>query len=221
MRILSTPNPAARAVRVVGVLVVLALLLLSLLSPGQGSTPVLIVILAVYVFGFVAVTSHLAPVPAVAIAIGSLTGVAATALVTALFIAHPPAPSSDGWALALVALTAVVAGAVTARRHNPPSAVVVAALLAAVIVALLVPMIVSVLATVGPESWVPRMTSHALTPAARLAERRDLAGDDYLRTFLDGDVLALTLGVVSLWLRRWSRRPAEPAGPARTIELTR
>jgi hypothetical protein len=78
---------------------------------------------------------------------------------------------------------------------------------------------VALLASVGPESWVPRMTSHALTPAARLAERRQLAAEDYLPTLLIGDLLAVVLGIVVLQLRTWRRRPAAPAGPALPIEL--
>jgi hypothetical protein len=64
------------------------------------------------------------------------------------------------------------------------------------------------------------MVSHALTPAAWLGERRQLAGEPYLSVLLVGVVSALALGILAL--RRRPVRTAPPAmqaEPPRQIEL--
>jgi hypothetical protein len=73
----------------------------------------------------------------------------------------------------------------------------------------------------GPERWVPPMESHALTPAARLAERRSLAGEPYLFVLLLGAALALILGVLALRTRRRARtaQPLRHLGRPGQIEL--
>jgi hypothetical protein len=111
----------------------------------------------------------------------------------------------------------VAAGAVAARPGAfRPWDTVFSGLLAAVVAALLICVVVVVMARFGPPRWVPPMVSHALTPAARLAERRDLAGEPYLPALTVGIVLAITLGVLAL---RRARPPVTPTGEPRQIEL--
>ena len=93
--------------------------------------------------------------------------------------------------------------------------------LAGVIAALLLGPAVVAMAQFGPESWVPQMASHALTPAARLAERRHLTGEPYLLVLLLGAVLSLILGILALNVRKWAgtTRPMQPVDGPRQIEL--
>jgi hypothetical protein len=115
----------------------------------------------------------------------------------------------------------VAAGVVAARVGGwRRREMVVSGLLAVVVAALLICVVVVVMAQFGPESWVPLRVSHALTPAARLAERRQLAGEPYLPVLLVGVVLALTLGLSAVrYGRVRTRPPAPPAGEPRQIEL--
>ena len=64
------------------------------------------------------------------------------------------------------------------------------------------------------------MVAHALTPAARLAERRHLAGEPYLSVLMAGLVVAMTLGVLALRRGRLRTMPSvPPTGASRQIEL--
>jgi hypothetical protein len=173
-----------------------------LAGASRNEAPFVIALFGVFIFGFVAVTRRRVPVAPGAITAGGIVGVLAALVPAVAFMLRPPVPASTGWAF--VALAAAMAAAVAVsglrggfRFFNA----VLSGLLAAVVAALLIAPVVGTMAQFGPESWVPRMESHALTPAARLAERRDVAGEPYLLVLLFGAVLAVLLGVLALRTR--------------------
>jgi ABC-type uncharacterized transport system permease subunit len=140
---------------------------------------------------------------------------------------RPPVPASIGWAFVVVAAAmataAVVTAAVVTARRGGPRLVepVLSGLLAAVVAALVIEPVVATMLRFGPDSWVPRMTSYALTPAAQLAERRHLSAEPYLLVSLLGAALALMLGVLALRTRGRVRTipPDRPVDRPRHIEL--
>ncbi len=206
-----------------GCLVVGALVVSTLITtPTPIAGLFVVAFFGVFAFGFTAVTGRSAAVAAVAIAAGGCVGVLAAVVPGLVFMLWPPVPRSVGWAFAVVVAACVVAAGVVAARLGGFRLwdTVFSVLLTAVVAALLIWLVMVVMVQFGPERWVPRIGSAALTPAARLDERRQLAGEPYLRVLLVGSVLALTLGVLAL--RRGRVRTASPVTPAdrpRQIEL--
>jgi len=195
-----------------------------LVQTPRDATGVLFVIafFGVFVFAFTAVTRASAPVAPRAVAAGGIVGVVAGLGPAIVFMLWPPVPVSSGWAFAMVAAAGLGAAGLGARlgRLRLVDAVL-AGLLAAVIAALLIGSVVMLMLQFGPEGWVPPMVSPALTPAARLGERRDLAGEPYLLVLLLGALLALLLGVLTLRARRRVRAasPVASVDGSRYIEL--
>ncbi len=218
-----------RIVRYGGCLAAVALAVWSILDTTKPTVVeglVTVAFFGVFAFGFTAVTGRSVAVTAVALAIGGGVGVLAAVLPGLVFMLRPPVPRSGGWVFAVVAAACVAAAAgvltagVAGRRGRIRwRDTMFSGLLAAVVAALLTCSVVVVMARYGPERWVPRMVSHAITPAERLAERRQLAGEPYLPVLLVGMVLALTLGVLALRRGRVRARPVTPAGAPQQIEL--
>ncbi len=208
----STP---AWIVRFGGCLVVGALAVSTLITtPTLVEGLFAVAFFGVFAFGFTAVTGRSAAVAAVAIAAGGSVGVLAAVVPGLVFMLWPPVPRPGGWAFAVVVAACVVAAGVVAARLGGFRLwdTVFSVLLTAVVAALLIWLVMVVMVQFGPERWVPRIGSAALTPAARLDERRQLAGEPYLRVLLVGSVLALTLGVLAL--RRGRVRTTPPVTPA-------
>jgi hypothetical protein len=209
-------NRPARVLVVGGCLLAGAAYAEFLIKALRDGAPFVVAIFGLYIFAFVAVTRASVPVPSATIAVGGLAGLTAVLVPAVVLMLRSPVPRSSAWALVVVGAALVAPAVVTPlRRRARPVDAVVSGLLSGVIAALLIGPVVTAMAQFGPESWVPRMVSHALTPAARLAERRDLAGEPYLLISLLGAVLALVLGVLALSLRE----PARRAPAVRTIEM--
>jgi hypothetical protein len=211
------PHWPARILRVCGVLVP-ALWAAGELVRSSDGAPFVIALFATFGFAFAAVTARSMPVTPRAITTGAVVGVSAALAPALLLVIWPPVPATGDWAFGVVAIAAVVAARLGDLRAVDRT---ISGLLAATISAFLIMPVLAVMAKVGPESWVPRTLSHALTPAARLAERRDLAAEPYLAVLLIGAVLAVLLGAL-VTRTRGGTRVAPPArlvdGP-RPIEL--
>jgi hypothetical protein len=215
-------NTPAWIVRGAGCLVVGALVVYTLITMSGLDALLSVAFFGVFAFGFTAVTGRSAAVAAVALAAGGSVGVLAAVVPGLGFMLWPPVPHSGSWAFAVVGAAGAVAAGVVAARLGGFRLweTVFSGLLGAVVAALLIWLVVVVMARFGPERWVPPMRSGALTPAARLSERRELAGEPYLTGLLVGMGLALTLGVLALRRGRIrTRPPVSPADRPGQIEL--
>jgi hypothetical protein len=193
-----------------------------LVKASPDGAPYVIAVFGLFIFAFVAVTGHSVLVAPSAITAGGLVGVAAALGPALVLMLWPPVPRSSVWAWAMVAAAFVAAAVFTGLRSGFRLVnAVLSGLLAAVVAALLIGPVVAAMVRFGPEVWVPEMESHALTPAAQLAERRSLAGEPYLFVLLPGAVLALILGVVALRTRGrvHTALPVRPVDGPRQIEL--
>jgi hypothetical protein len=193
-----------------------------LVNASREGAPYIIAVFGLFLFGFVAVTRRSVPVGPSALAAGGIGGVAAALIPALVLMLWPPVPRSSAWVWAWL-LVAAAAAAVFTMLYSGSGFfnAAVAGLLAAVVAALLIGPVMAAMLGFGPRSWVPQMESHALTPAARLAEQRSLAGEPYLFVLLIGAVLALNLGVVALSTRKRVRTPlpVRPVDGPRQIEL--
>jgi hypothetical protein len=205
-----------------GCLMAGALSVAFLVKASRDGAPYVIAVFGLFVFAFIAVTRRSVPVAPSAITAAGIVGVAAALIPALVVMLWPPVPRSSQWALVVVAAAMVAATALTALRSGVRFFnAVLSGLLAAIVATLLIGPVVAAMVRFGPESWVPQMESHALTPAAQLAERRSLAGEPYLFVLLLGAVLALVLGVLALSTRARVRtpRPVRPVDGPRQIEL--
>jgi hypothetical protein len=215
-------NRPAQILLAGGCLGAAALAVDSLVEVPLGGAPYVIAVFGLFVFAFVVVTRRSVPLPAAAVATGGICGLGAALLPALVFMVRPPIPRSGEWALVLVGVAMVAAAVGTAWRGGFRFVnAVLSGLLAAVVATLLLGPIMAAMLRFGPDRWVPRMESHALTPAARLAERRSLAGEPYLFVLLLGAALALILGVLALRTRRRARtaQPLRHVGRPGHIEL--
>jgi hypothetical protein len=217
-------NTPARVVRIGGYLTAGALAGCTLATGSGEEVPFVIALFGAFAFAFTSVTGRAAPVSSRAIAAGGIAGVSAALGPAIVFMLWPPIPASGRWALVVVVAAAAVAAWLTGFRSLggfSPRDSVFAGLLAAVVAGLLIAPVLLVMGQFGPARWVPPTVSHALTPAARLAERRDLAGEHYLSVLLLGALLAVLLGALALRARgriRTSPPVRRSAGP-RQIDL--
>jgi hypothetical protein len=215
-------NKPAQILFAGGCLIAGALSVDVLVKASRDGAPYVIAVFGLFMFAFIAVTRRSVPVAPGAITAGGTVGVTAALIPAQVLMLWPPVPRSSEWAWVVVAAAMVAATVFTALRsgHRFIDAVL-SGLLAAVVAALLTGPVVAAMLRFGPESWVPQMESHALTPAAGLAERRSLAGEPYLFVLLPGAVLALILGVLALSTRRRVRTAllVRPVDGPRQIEL--
>ena len=217
-------NASARVVRIGGYLAAGAFAGWSLATSSGDEVPFVIVLCGAFVFAFTAVTGRAAPVSSRAIAAGGIAGVSAGLGPAIVFMLRPPIPASGRWALVVVvaatAVAALLAGFRSLGGFHPIDGVF-AGLLAAVIAGLLIAPLLSVMAQFGPARWVSPTGSDALTPAARLGERRDLVGQHYLSLLLLGAVRAVLLGVLALRSRGRIRTspPVRGSAGSRQIDL--
>jgi hypothetical protein len=205
-----------------GCLIAGGLSVVLLVKASREGAPYVIAVFGLFMFAFIAVTRRSVPVAPSAIAAGGIVGVTAALIPALVLMLWPPVPRSSEWALVVVAAAMVAAAVSTAlRRGYRFFNAVLSGLLAAIVAALLIGPVVAAMVRFGPESWVPQMESHALTPAAQLAERRSMAGEPYLFVLLLGAVLALILGVLALSTRGRVRTalPVRPVDGRRQIEL--
>jgi hypothetical protein len=159
--------------------------------------PMLTLVLATYLTGFLAVTARRGAATTRALGAGVAAGLAAALLWLAIVLILPPVPESADLALALIAITAGVAAYATAgttRRAEPAH---IAALLAGAVAALSIVMLVAALSAVAPPSMIPHLAEAALTPSARLAQSRVELEDPYVAVLFVGGLLAAALALTS------------------------
>jgi hypothetical protein len=202
---LLAPPPArsrlAGAVRAGGALTLGSLALGIVLSDRSGDgnvvdratsgVPIFTVLIALYLVGFMALTSR-ALTDTLVLVRGVSLGLGAAAIWLVFVLARPPLPLTSRSAFAVLAI-AILAAAVVGALNE-------AALLTALCTTLVGALSMFVVATLalafGPASWVPSDTA-ALTPAARLAQSRVEARESYLQLILIGALAALAIAVVA------------------------
>ena len=199
-----------------------ALSVVLLAGSSLDAAPYVITVFGLFIFAFIAVTRRSVHIAAGVLSAGGISGVAAALFPALVLMLWPPVPRSGEWALVMVA-AAMVAAAIVSARHTGFRFLdaVLSGLLAAVVTSLLIGPEMAAMLQFGPERWIPQMESHALTPAAQLAERRSLAGEPYLFVLLLGAALALILGVLALRTRGRVRTalPVRPVDGPRQIDL--
>ncbi|SDZ43004.1 hypothetical protein SAMN05421684_4938 [Asanoa ishikariensis] len=155
---------------------------------------ILALLLASYLFGFVAVTSPRCAAGGRVLLTAAAAGLATIAVAALLVVVAPPVPAGVGPAVLVVALGSVGAAALVQHRHGDRAAVL-AGLLTATVSSLGIVMLVDVVATVGAPELIPALVPLSLPPATQLAESRIELVDPYLGLLLLGAVAAATLGV--------------------------
>ena len=159
---------------------------------GTG-LPIFTVLIAVYLLGFLAMTSRaLADTWVLVHGIG--LGVTAAVLWLVMALDRPPLPLSSGSAFAVLTVAILVA----AMTGAPRGAAVLTALCTSVIGTLSIFILAQLALEYGPPGWVPA-DSAAFTQAARLAQSRVEAGEPYLQIVLVGALAAL--GILTSALR--------------------
>ena len=166
-----------------------------------SGVPIFTVILASYVFGFLAVTARRSPATGRVLAIGAGTGAAAAALWLASVLASPPIPRSTGATLALLAAAMIVAACATSGRRGSARLSALAALCTGTVATLLIFVLLHGLASYGPAGLIPD-DSAAFTPTERLAQSRLEIVDPYIGVLFIGCFLAVLLGIVSTTAKR-------------------
>lgn len=154
---------------------------------ASTGVPIFTVLIALYLLGFMSLTS-----PTVAdtwmLVRGVGLGLAAAVLWLVTALARLPLPLSSGSAFAILVVAAVVAACIGAAR----GAALITAACTGLVGALSIFVAIHLALLYGPPSWIPSDTA-ALTPAARLAQSRVEAGESYLLVFLVGVVSAIIL----------------------------
>lgn len=191
----------AAAVRASGALTLAGLALGIVASDRSGDgnvvdrattgVPVFTVLIALYLVGFMSLTSR-ALADARMLLQGVSIGLTAAVTWLAFVTAQPPLPLSSRSALAVLAIAIVVAAVVGAAHE----AALLTALSSVLVGALAIFVVAHVALAYGPASWVPSDTA-ALTPAARLAQSRVEAVEGYLQVILIGVIAALAISVIA------------------------
>ncbi|GAA1853339.1 hypothetical protein [Asanoa iriomotensis] len=186
-------HAAARAVRAGGLLLIGALAAETVVSLAHKDSrdvtgvPVLTVMFAGYLLGFLALTARRSTASSRTLVAGALAGVGAAAAWTAMVFAFPPIPPGPALAVLTIALGAGVAATIAGHR-----AALLAASCAGTVGALLTLHAVLALSTWGPAGLIPDLAPAALTPADNLANSRIELQDPYLWLLLLGWLIALT-----------------------------
>ena len=193
----ATGSRLAAAVRASGALALAWVALDIVLSfrSGDGNVvdrastgvPIVTVLLALYLVGFMSQTSHALADRWVLIR-GVGFGVTSALVWLVMVLARASLPLSSRSAAAILAVAIVAAAVVGAPRGKAVSA----ALSTGLVGALSIFVAAHLVLTYSPPGWIPSDTA-ALTPAARLAQSRAEAGDGYLQLFLVGVLAAIAV----------------------------
>lgn len=178
---------------------------------AQGGVPVIGLIIACYLGGFLVLTAKPAGSARVMTA-GLIGGASAVGTWSFALLVLPPIPTSSGPAVLQVAfgmlLAAVVVGRHSGRRFH-------AAACAGMLGAILIASLVMVLSAYAPAQFIPNLAEHALTPAASLEQSRAEIEEPYLTLLVLGTLPALlaTLGALGWRTRQARMRRAGPSIP--------
>jgi len=178
-------------------------------SPAErasGGVPVYIVVLAVYLGAFLAVTRRDSGLPPRAMLIGVGLGLLAAALFAAAVPVLPPGLTR----LAFLLIAAAAAGAAWLTR--PVESRFLGALLATVTACQALFFAAAVLYRYGPDGWMPYAGPGPLTPQAQVEQNRAEAIDPYVGLLLLGAVAATVLVGMAL-TARWRARTEAVSTP--------
>jgi hypothetical protein len=199
----------ASAVRVGGALMLGSLTLGIVLSDRSGDgyvmdrattgVPIFTVLIALYLVGFMSLTSAALADTKVLVR-GVSLGLGAAVSWLAFAIAQAPLPLSSRSAFVVLAI-AILAAALVGAMHEQA---LLTALCASLVGALSIFVVAHLALAYGPASWVPSDTA-ALTPAARLAQSRVEAGESYLQLVLIGVIAAISVFAIAYRNHRQSR----------------
>jgi hypothetical protein len=198
---------AARGVRAGGYLLVGVLAAEAVASMAHkdnhdvGGVPVLTVMFAGYLLGFLALTAHRSAATSRILLTGAVAGGTAAAAWTVAVVAFPPIPPDVTLAVLLTVLGMGVA-IVAARRRGDAAAGLLAGVCAGTVAALLILHVVIVLSAFGPARLIPDLVPAALSPADDVANSRIEIQDPYMWLLLFGWLIALGQCVASLAIRR-------------------
>jgi hypothetical protein len=203
---------AARAVRSGGYLLVGVLAAEAVSSLARkdnhdlGGVPVLTVLFAVYLVGFLALSSRRSAAATGTLVTGAVAGGVAAAVWTTVVAVFPPIPPDPTLAVLLTVL-GMAAAMQVARRRDGTEAALLAGVGAGTVGALVILQAVLVLSVVGPARLIPDLVPAALSPADDLANSRIELQDPYMWLLLFGWLIAIGQCVASLAIRR--SHPAE------------
>lgn len=197
---------SAHAMRIAGYLTVAASTIWLLANLGKNpdqapsavrTAPFAAVALAVFLIGFLTLTSRRCAADSRVLISGAASGVAAALLWVAVVVLFHPIPTNIVGALLAVGAAMLTAGLVSAHGRASTGRSLLAALAAGVISALLIVQAVVVLSALGPASFIPDLAAPALTAADDLAQSRNEIQDPYVGVAFIGFVLAALLSVTA------------------------
>jgi hypothetical protein len=209
----TTGSNLAAFVRAGGALALGGLVLGIVLSDRSGDgnvvdratfgVPIFTVLIALYLAGFMALTSpYLADTRM--LAVGTSLGVTAAVVWLAVVLTQPPLPLSSRSAVAVLGVAILAGAAIGAVREGA----VRTALCTALVGALSIFVLTHLALAYGPASWVPSDTA-ALTSAARLSQSRVEAGESYLRVIVIGAIAAVVILGCAFRNRRRAQLPPQ------------
>lgn len=176
---------------------------------ARGGLPVLTVLFACYLLGYLTVTAQRSAATTRALATGAGAGAAAAGVWVLAALAVGPIPTDIAPALIVVGLGMFAAAlANSAERHRVGPAVPLAVLVAGMAGLLTIVVAVFALSTWGPPGLIPDLAPYALTPADDLAQSRNEVVDPYVAVLFLGSLVAVALSIVSAVT---GRRPAPRA----------